>query len=57
MEKIVYNDAIEKCIGMIDERIELLECRLAYDVADTFDVFLLEELDELIEKMEDLKYE
>ena len=36
---------VDKCIEVVDERIELLECRLAYDVADTFDVFLLEELD------------
>ena len=56
IEKMFFDDAVDKCIELVDERIELLECRLAYDVADTFDMFLLGELDDLKEKMEELKY-
>ena len=56
MEKFFYDDAIDDVLEIIESRIDYYDCLIRFDKADIVEFEIIEELENLVEEIEDLKY-
>ena len=56
MEKFIYDDAIDNVLEIIESRINYYDCLIQFDKADIVEFEIIEELENLVEEIGDLKY-